>query len=100
VEALVLVAMLTLVASHRVLNQMRLMVPEKSDHFTPMRWAETFYAAALKVMNRVLEYAGIDDDLTMIMMFFIDEGVDPNVNRKRLLSPWVKSNSQGLNTSK
>jgi len=41
VEALVLVAMLTLVVSHRLLNHMRLLAPEKSERFTPLRWAET-----------------------------------------------------------
>lgn len=99
VESLVLVAMLTLVVSHRVLNQVRLLAPEKSDRFTPLRWGETFYAAAPKVMNRVLDYAGIDDDTTTLLLFLMEEGVDPNVHRKRLLSPWVKANSQGLNTN-
>jgi len=35
VESLVLVAMPTLVVSHRVLNQMRLLVPGKSRRYTP-----------------------------------------------------------------
>jgi putative transposase len=39
VESLVLVAMLTLVVSHRLLNHMRLLTPEKSARFTPLRWA-------------------------------------------------------------
>jgi hypothetical protein len=99
VEALVLVAMLTLVVSHRVLNQMRLLAPEKSERFTPLRWAETFYSSAPKLLNLVLDYAGINVDTFTLMMFYMDEGVDPNVNRERLLSPWVKANSQGLNST-
>ncbi|KUK51952.1 MAG: IS4-like transposase [Desulfotomaculum sp. 46_296] len=95
VESLALVAMLTLVVSHRVLNHMRLLFPEKSERFTPLRWAETFYTSANKLLDKVLEYAGIDMTAYMILMFYAGEGVDPNVNRKRLLSPWVKAaNSQ------
>jgi len=100
VESLVLVAMLTLVVSHRLLNHMRLLAPEKSDRFTPLRWAESFYAIAPVVMGRVLKATGIDEDPLLLIVYFMGEGVDPNVNRERLLSPWVKTvNSQVLNTT-
>jgi len=101
VESLVLVAMLTLVVSNRLLNHMRLLAPpEKSDRFTPLRWAESFYAIAPVMMGRVLKVAGIDDDPLLLIIYFMGEGIDPNVNRERLLSPWVKPvNSQGLITN-
>ncbi|NPV72361.1 MAG: IS4 family transposase [Pelotomaculum sp.] len=100
VESLVLVAMLTLVVSHRLLNHMRLLAPEKSARFTPLRWAESFYAIAPVMMGRVLKVAGIDEDPMLLIIYFMGEGVDPNVNRERLLSPWVKAaNSQALNTT-
>jgi hypothetical protein len=51
-------------------------------------------------MSQTLKYGGIEDNPTMILLFLMEEGVDPNVHRKRLLSQWVKANSQGLNTSK
>ena len=100
VESLVLVAMLTLVVSHRVLNQMRLLAPEKSQRFTPLRWSESFYSAAPFVMTRTLKYAGIDEDPVMLLLYFMGESVDAGVNRKRLLSPWVQANSQGLSNIK
>lgn len=59
-----------------------------------------FHSVAHIVISRTLKYAGIDDDPTMFLLFLTEEGVDPNVHRKRLLSSWVKANSQGLNTSK
>ncbi|MCL6449298.1 MAG: IS4 family transposase [Armatimonadetes bacterium] len=97
VESLVLVAMLTLVVSHRLLNHMRLLAPEKSARFTPLRWAESFYSIAPVMMTRVLKAVGIDEDPLLLIIYFMAEGVDPNVNRERLLSPWVKAaNSQGL----
>ena len=89
VESLVLVAMLTLVVSHRLLNHMRLLAPEKSARFTPLRWAESFYAIAPVMMGRVLKAAGIDEDPLMLIIYFMSESIDPNVNRERLLSPWV-----------
>lgn len=97
VESLVLVAMLTLVVSHRLLNHMRLLAPEKSARFTPLRWAESFYSIAPVIMTRVLKFIGIDEDPLLLIIYFMAEGVDPNVNRERLLSPWVKAvNSQVL----
>lgn len=100
VESLVLVAMLTLVVSHRLLNHMRMLAPEKSTRFTPLRWAESFYSIAPVMMGRVLKAAGIDEDPLLLIIYFMGEGVDPNVNRERLLSPWVKAdNSQVLDTT-
>jgi hypothetical protein len=90
VESLVLVAMLTLVVSHRLLNHMRLLAPEKSARFTPLRWAESFYSIAPVIMARVLKFIGIDEGPLLLIIYFMAEGVDPNVNRERLLSPWVR----------
>ncbi|MBC7341905.1 MAG: transposase [Clostridia bacterium] len=101
VESLVLVAMLTVVVSHRLLNHMRLLAPEKSARFTPLRWAESFYSIAPVIMTRVLKFIGIDEDPLLLIIYFMAEGVDPNVNRERLLSPWVKAvNSQVLDGNK
>ncbi|MEW5899007.1 MAG: IS4 family transposase, partial [Bacillota bacterium] len=87
VESLVLVAMLTLVVSHRLLNHMRLLAPERSARFTPLRWAESFYSIVPVIMTRVLNAVGIDEDPLLLIIYFMAEGVDPNVNRERLLSP-------------
>jgi len=87
IESLVLVAMLALIVSHRLLNQMRLWAPEKSACFTPRRWAESFYAIAPVMMGYVLMAAGIDEDPLLLIVYFMGEGIDPNVNRERLLLP-------------
>lgn len=101
VESLVLVAMITLVVSHRILNHMRMLAPEKSARFTPLRWADTFYGGAVFLMVRVLESIGVEGDPFMLYIYFMGEGGDPNVNRKRLLSPWVQAaNSQLDNGNK
>lgn len=50
-------------------------------------------------MGRVLKAAGIDEDPFLLIIYFMDESINPNVNRKRLLLSWVKSgNSQVLIT--
>lgn len=100
VESLVLVSMLTLIVSHRVLNFMRRIAPEKGSRWTPMRWAEVFHASSGRLLERVLKVAGIEDDPLELLYFYLVEGVDPNVNRKRLLDPWVQvDNFQGINTT-
>jgi IS4 transposase len=91
IKSLVMVSMLTLVISHRILNLMRSMAPEKSERFTPLRWAELFYSSAPDLLKQVLAFEGIELDAFTLMMFYMGEGIDPNVNRERLLSPWVKA---------
>jgi putative transposase len=90
--------MLTLVVSHRVMNVMRNLVPEESERFTPLRWAELFYTSANELMDRILALEGIYLDTFTLLMLYASEGIDPNVNRERLLTPWVKAvNSQLVN---
>ncbi len=91
IKSLVMVSMLTLVVSHRILNLMRSLMPEKSERFTPLRWAELFYTSAPDLLKQVLALEGIELTAYTLMMFYMGEGIDPNVSRERLLSPWVKA---------
>jgi hypothetical protein len=50
-------------------------------------------------MDRVLHYVGIDIDSVTMMLFYMGEGIDPNVNRERLMTPWVKPNCQLIRSS-
>ncbi|OAT86336.1 transposase [Desulfotomaculum copahuensis] len=90
-KSLVMVSMLTLVVSHQILNLMRSLMPEKSERFTPLRWAELFYTSAPDLLKLVLAFEGIELDAFTMLMFYAGEGIDPNVNRERMLSPWVKA---------
>lgn len=90
IKSLVMVFMLTLVVSHRILNMLRNLAPEKSERFTPLRWAETFYSSAHELLDRVLALEGVYLDTFTLFMLYMGEGIDPNVNRERLLTPWVK----------
>jgi hypothetical protein len=94
VEALVLVAMLTLVVSHKVLNFVRSCAPpENGLRYTPLRWAELFYGTAFILLAGVLDTAGVKDDPFALLCYYMAEGIDPNVNRERLLSPWISTKS-------
>lgn len=99
VEPLVLVSMLTLVVSHRILNQVRTgAAPEDRIRFTPLRWAELFYNTAFILLAGVLEMAGVKRDPFSLLCYYMNEGIDPNVNCERLLTSWIKSaNSQASN---
>ncbi len=98
VESLVLVAMLTLVISHKVLNFVRSCAPpEDRIRYTSLRWAELFYNTAFMLMAGVLDLVGVKEDPFMLLCYYMEEGIDPNVNRKRLLTPWITPlNSQVL----
>ena len=65
-----------------------------------LKQAEEYNQRFFRADGGEVAYAGIDDDPTTLLLFLMEEGVDPNVHRKRLLSCWVKANSQGLNTNK
>jgi hypothetical protein len=47
---------------------------------TPMRWAEVFQTTAFTLLGHVLKAAGIDDGPFTIMMYYMTEGIEPNVN--------------------
>ena len=91
VEALVLTALLTLVVSHRILNHLRSLVPAQAARFTPLRWAEVFTAATIRLLPQVLAVAGVTDDPFWVMLFMMQEAPDPNVTRDRLLDPWIQA---------
>jgi IS4 transposase len=98
VESLVLVAMLTLVVSQRLLNHVRSLAPEIATRFTNLRWGKSFFAVAPIIMGRILKVAGIPEDPIMLLLYIMNEGVDPNFNHAEpLMTPWVKPvNSQGI----
>ena len=91
VAALVLTALPTLVVSHRVLSHLRRILPAQSARFTPLRWAEAFYAAARPLLPQVLALAGVTGDPFWTITFLMQQGLDPNAERERLLPPWVQA---------
>lgn len=88
VEAFVWVGILTLMVSRRVY---RVVTghhdPAKGSlvRFTKLRWANTFAENASDLMNAVLEYAGVAHGFEEKLEVYAIHGLDPNVNRSRLM---------------
>lgn len=58
------------------------------------------YGAAFILLTGVLDMAGVKEDPFILLCYYMEEGIDPNVNRVRLLTPWISTeNSQSLNRS-
>jgi hypothetical protein len=55
------------------------------------RYGLTDHQWAPDLLKLVLAFEGIELDAFTMLMFYAGEGIDPNVNRERLLSPWVKA---------
>lgn len=91
IEALVLATLLTMVVSHRILHHLRSLVPpDLGRRLTPLRWAEVFVAWAARLLERVLDQAGIAHADLALFAFMLFDGLDPNVHRNRLLDPWTR----------
>lgn len=68
--------------------------------YTPLRWTELFYGTAFILLTGVLDMAGVKEDPFMLLCYYMEEGIDPNVNRERLLTLWISTeNSQSKNGS-
>jgi len=68
--------------------------------YTPLRWTELFYGTAFILLTGVLDIAGVKEDHFILLCYYMEEGIDPNVNRVRLLTPWISTeNYQSLNRS-
>lgn len=90
VEALVLVAMLTLVVSRRILNFLRQVAPDKASRLTNGRWAEMFHFTAGRLLENTLKRSGITEDPFLLLCFYLLEAPDPHIRRKRLMEPWIE----------
>jgi len=53
-----------------------------------MRWATIFAEKSHRLSNAVLDYADIDAGLMELFEVYQSQGLDPKVNRKRLMDQW------------
>ncbi len=40
-------------------------------------------------MAGTIDMAGVKEDPFLLLCYYMEEGIDPNVHRERLLTPWV-----------
>lgn len=89
VEALVLVAILTLIASRRLLATIRRRHPDKAHRMPNLRWAEVHAATAHKTLDKVLAHVGLQIDSFEYIDILSGEAFDPNDDRERLSDRWL-----------
>lgn len=86
VEALIWSAVLTLIASRLIHRAAAARAGEEHyARFTNVRWGRIFRENAPGILSDVLRYEGVSSDTLSRVDFMAMVGMDPNVNRDRLL---------------
>ena len=88
VKALIWVGMLTLLVSRKVYWLICSNNLENAVRYTHLRWATLFAEKSSRLMDRVLDHAGLHPDLMEFFEVFESQALDPNVNRNRLTDVW------------
>lgn len=88
VKALLWVGILTLLVSRKVYWIVCGNNLDKAVRYTHLRWATIFAEKAHRLMDRILDYAGLHPDLIEYFKVYESQALDPNVNRTRLTDVW------------
>lgn len=87
VEALIWIAILTMLVSQRLHHVIRRSAPEKHvARYTKLKWATVFAENAVKLLEAILKFLGITMTLELIPDVYTSGTVDPHVSRKPLTS--------------
>jgi putative transposase len=89
VESLIWAAILTLMCSRRILQLIRNANPEQANRYTHLRWAKIFGENAGRLMDEVLEFMGLRQDVVKLLDIYSNHGCDPNIKRERLMEGWI-----------
>ena len=93
VEALILVALISLVVSRVLLNLLREMVereaaPEKDERMSiipPRRWSRVFSRYGGLILRRIAQYLGYDPPEENLLELLLTAAIDPNPHRPSLV---------------
>jgi IS4 transposase len=89
VEALIWVAILTLLISRRTYYNVRKIHTGKNIvRFTQLRWSIVFAENADDQLTLILRYLGITKTLETVIRVYDSQALDPHVNRERFRSEW------------
>jgi len=87
VEALIWIAMLTMLVSRRVNHVVRSSMDKiKIARFTQWRWATVFMENASRLLTAVLAYLGINKNIELIIDFYSCGALNPHVSRPAFTS--------------
>jgi IS4 transposase len=89
IEALIWVAILTLLVSRRTYYNVRKYHAEKNIiRFTQLRWSIVFAENADDQLTLILRYLGITKTLETSLGVYGSQALDPHVNRERFRAEW------------
>jgi transposase len=89
IEALIWVAILTLLVSRRTYYNVRKFHARKNIiRFTQLRWSIVFAENADDQLTLILRYLGITKTLETILGVYDSQALDPHVNRERFRAEW------------
>jgi IS4 transposase len=89
IEALIWVAILTLLVSRRTYYNVRKIHTGKNIiRFTQLRWSIVFAENADDQLTLILRYIGITKTLETILGVYDSQALDPHVNRQRFRAEW------------
>ena len=89
VKCLIWVAILTLMCSRRILRLIKSVNPDNAYRYTHLRWAKVFNENAYRFLKEVLESMDLKLDMMTLFDICIGQGIDPNINRDRMMDPWM-----------
>jgi len=89
VKCLIWVSILTFICSRQLLRLVRKHNPEKAHLYTHLQWAKAFAVNAYGILKAVLNSMDLEMDMITYFSILIGQGQTPNINRKRLMQPWI-----------
>jgi len=84
IEALIWIAILTLLISRKVYSIVRKLNPDaKMVRFTQLRWSTIFVEKSSMLLSAILDYLGLEQTFETVINVYSSEALDPHVNRER-----------------
>jgi IS4 transposase len=84
IEALIWVAILTLLISRKVYSIIRKLNPDaEMVRFTQLRWSTIFVENSSRLLSAILKHLGIEQDFFTVLNVYSSEALDPHVKRER-----------------
>jgi IS4 transposase len=89
VKCLIWVSILTFICSREILRLAKNHDPKTAHLYTHLHWAKVFTENADRLLKEVLESMDLKLDMITLYTIWIGQGRNPNINRKRLMDPWI-----------
>jgi len=84
IEALIWIAILTLLISRKVYSIIRKLNPvAEMVRFTQLRWSTIFVENSSRLLSAILNHLGIEQDFFTVLNVYSSEALDPHVKRER-----------------